>query len=242
MLTFFRRIRKGLLSSGQARGYMFYGIGEIALVVIGILIALQINNWNEDRKNLALEMELMTELLEDLRLDTVYLNYQIERVENISSSIEYLLTEPDSFNSPERDMWTFASIYFVPNEKAMESINSIGVQIPRDDDLRNLIREHYHDAKFLLDLISLGDQDFLEFWSIPLQKSQFHYVLNQGDSVHQFDYDIIPNDYNKTKESKEFKDFLIKKKIRIKEWNLFLNRIRDSTVSCTKAIEEFLSS
>jgi len=51
MVSFFRRIRKALLGSGQARKYLFYAIGEIALVVIGILIALQINNWNENRIN-----------------------------------------------------------------------------------------------------------------------------------------------------------------------------------------------
>jgi len=50
MLTFFRRIRKGFLVGGRASKYLLYAIGEIALVVIGILIALQVNNWNEERK------------------------------------------------------------------------------------------------------------------------------------------------------------------------------------------------
>ena len=49
MLTFFRKIRKSLLGNGSAPRYIMYAVGEIALVVIGILIALQINNWNEDR-------------------------------------------------------------------------------------------------------------------------------------------------------------------------------------------------
>ena len=59
MLTFFSKIRKGLLGSGQAgkpasnnvERYLLYAVGEIALVVIGILIAVQINNWNNDRIN-----------------------------------------------------------------------------------------------------------------------------------------------------------------------------------------------
>jgi len=51
MLTFFRRIRIGLLGSGTTSRYLLYAIGEIALVVIGILIDLQINNWNEWRKD-----------------------------------------------------------------------------------------------------------------------------------------------------------------------------------------------
>ena len=62
MLTFFRRIRKGLLDGGRTSKYLLYAIGEIALVVIGILIALQINNWNEWRKNRKKEILVLTEI------------------------------------------------------------------------------------------------------------------------------------------------------------------------------------
>lgn len=50
MIKFFRKIRQNLLSEGKTGKYFKYAIGEIILVVIGILIALQINNWNENRK------------------------------------------------------------------------------------------------------------------------------------------------------------------------------------------------
>ena len=50
MIHFFRRIRKGLLSQNRFSKYMLYAVGEIALVMIGILLALQVNNWNEQRK------------------------------------------------------------------------------------------------------------------------------------------------------------------------------------------------
>ena len=51
MIPVFRKIRQGLFSSGKFRSYLGYALGEIILVVIGILIALQINNWNEDHKD-----------------------------------------------------------------------------------------------------------------------------------------------------------------------------------------------
>ena len=50
MIKFFRKIRQNLLSEGKTGKYLKYAIGEIVLVVIGILIALQINNWNEQSK------------------------------------------------------------------------------------------------------------------------------------------------------------------------------------------------
>ncbi|MGB5372105.1 MAG: DUF6090 family protein, partial [Flavobacteriaceae bacterium] len=55
MLKFFRKIRQQLLVKNNISKYLLYAIGEIVLVVIGILIALQINNWNEDRKDRAKE-------------------------------------------------------------------------------------------------------------------------------------------------------------------------------------------
>ena len=51
MIKFFRHIRQKLLSQNRISKYLFYAIGEIVLVVIGILIALNINNWNEERKD-----------------------------------------------------------------------------------------------------------------------------------------------------------------------------------------------
>ena len=74
MLTFFRRIRKGLLGEGQARNYLLYAIGEIALVVIGILIALQINNWNESRKQQKQEFYLLLQMQKEFQADSVLLD------------------------------------------------------------------------------------------------------------------------------------------------------------------------
>ncbi|MEH6779913.1 DUF6090 family protein, partial [Maribacter arcticus] len=50
MINFFRIIRQQLLAENKFSRYLLYAIGEIVLVVIGILIALSINNWNENRK------------------------------------------------------------------------------------------------------------------------------------------------------------------------------------------------
>jgi hypothetical protein len=73
MIKFFRKIRQNAImnnstskSSGKVSKYLLYAVGEIALVVIGILIALQINNWNESRKNRIVEKEVLHNMLESL--------------------------------------------------------------------------------------------------------------------------------------------------------------------------------
>lgn len=66
MIRFFRSIRQRLLEENRFTRYMLYAIGEIILVVVGILIALQINNWNEDRKLRHKQVDLINALILDL--------------------------------------------------------------------------------------------------------------------------------------------------------------------------------
>lgn len=65
MLRFFRQIRQRLLTQNEFSKYLLYGIGEILLVVIGILIALQVDNWNEDRKEKELYLTYLFRLQSD---------------------------------------------------------------------------------------------------------------------------------------------------------------------------------
>lgn len=66
MIKFFRKIRQQLLSQSKFSKYMIYAIGEIILVVIGILIALKVNNWNERQNNLKYEQSILIELKKEL--------------------------------------------------------------------------------------------------------------------------------------------------------------------------------
>jgi len=78
MIKFFRKIRQNLLSEGKTGKYLKYAIGEIVLVVIGILIALQINNWNENRKNQKLELEYLIGIKSNLNDDITELEMHFE--------------------------------------------------------------------------------------------------------------------------------------------------------------------
>lgn len=74
MIKFFRHIRKRLLSENKFSKYLLYAVGEIVLVVIGILIALGINDWNENRKNETIIKNNTVLLIESLVADSIYIS------------------------------------------------------------------------------------------------------------------------------------------------------------------------
>jgi len=77
MIKFFRQIRMDLMKTGKTGRYLKYAIGEIVLVVFGILIALSINNWNEDRKNRIQENALLTQLDSEFKSNLKQLDQKI---------------------------------------------------------------------------------------------------------------------------------------------------------------------
>ena len=83
MIKFFRIIRQNLLSDGKTGKYLKYAFGEIILVVIGILIALQINNWNEHRIEKNDATAYLSEFRKDLVSDTIQFNYMLTLMSKI---------------------------------------------------------------------------------------------------------------------------------------------------------------
>ncbi|MEM6895678.1 MAG: DUF6090 family protein, partial [Bacteroidota bacterium] len=79
MIKFFKKIRQNLLYERKTGKYLKYAVGEIILVVIGILIALKINNWNESNKKRNLKKEYVVSLKTDLVKDTSQLNNRLKQ-------------------------------------------------------------------------------------------------------------------------------------------------------------------
>ncbi|WP_375324001.1 DUF6090 family protein [Flagellimonas sp. GZD32] len=94
MIKFFRKIRLRLLSENKFSKYLVYAVGEIILVVIGILIALQINNWNEKRKARIVEANFFEDVLQDLKKDQDRLEYyelfHTKRAEYLDTLLTYV--------------------------------------------------------------------------------------------------------------------------------------------------------
>jgi hypothetical protein len=100
MIKFFRRIRQNLVSQNKISKYLLYAIGEIVLVVLGILIALSINTWNENRKSNKVAVEVYTNLLTSLEQDSIEVQRTIELLTKSLETQKKLITSglPDFAN------------------------------------------------------------------------------------------------------------------------------------------------
>lgn len=106
MITLFRRLRQKFLESGSLTKYLLYAVGEIALVMIGILLALQVNNWNEQRKATEAERFLLTSLKEDFSIRLLELQeFKTARKNSIDAihDIYYVINQPSSLSESKMD-------------------------------------------------------------------------------------------------------------------------------------------
>ena len=136
------------MDSGSTKKYLLYAIGEILLVVFGILIALQINNWNQLQKDKEQEKEYLIRLQSDLEKDTASISIQLRIVQSKAKILKHLLHgEIDSVNY---ETW---------------EINNIGVSRYRDPPLLN--------RNTIDDLLSTGNLRLLS--NIELKEQIFDY-------------------------------------------------------------------
>ena len=99
MIKFFRNIRQNLLMENKTSKYLKYAIGEIVLVVIGILIALQINNWNEGRKKNQKEAILIKNIVEDLYIDAAYIDQALNELDEQLGVVDQLIARVSDGNT-----------------------------------------------------------------------------------------------------------------------------------------------
>lgn len=148
MISLFRKIRQKLLQQHRITQYLAYAVGEIFLVVIGILIALQINTWNEERKNRDYELKMLRELKSTLEKDSRYFRSQI-RILGIKELSANRLLQEIQLPDPSMDSINFhlerleIEALFQYNSGAYGSIKSGGIDKISNDSLRSKIADLY---------------------------------------------------------------------------------------------------
>ncbi|PIB29180.1 hypothetical protein BFP77_07165 [Maribacter sp. 4U21] len=196
MIKFFRKIRQNLLSEGKTGKYFKYALGEIILVVIGILIALQINNLNENRKNKEQEIVLLKGLSSDLELDIKQLeNTQIttnQRLEKIKETLALFKTS-EQVNSAKfgpRFLDFIFDNYFTCNSGVFdEAVSSGKMSLVAHEKLSKDIFNYYRLAKNnAIDETTRQNTDL-----IIAPAFQEIFTVNQAFEMYGFDVSEIAN-------------------------------------------------
>jgi hypothetical protein len=172
MINFFRKIRKKLADDNKLLKYMKYAIGEILLVVIGILIALQVNTWNEDRKSEILEIKILKRLRQDLVADTLYLNDRLERTIILQAKQYEFVHEIYNTQKSEKEfrkvlgLQNWDSDNLVMQTSTYEELKSSGqINILKNESLKiqmiDLYREYEVATKHFDEINGLTSREFL---------------------------------------------------------------------------------
>ncbi|MBO6522783.1 MAG: hypothetical protein JJ971_03075 [Balneolaceae bacterium] len=136
------------MGQNKVRTYLLYAIGEIALVMIGILLALQVNNWNEERKERNIEQYILQQVKEDLSGGLTDLEFNMSMIDQSMQSAQILIEHMGSQKPYDDSIGTHISKIFVwsvwlINAGGYESMKSEGINIISDEELRNDIINLY---------------------------------------------------------------------------------------------------
>ncbi len=191
MIKFFRKIRQRLLSENKFSKYLIYAVGEITLVVIGILIAIQINNWNENKILTKKEIINLKEIKKNLKNDLeTQLIKGSEYYQNSLDSYNVLLS--NFYNTPQNiPEDSIRGLFFkmvlpwklVFNTVAFDKLSSVGIDLISNDSIRENISQLYgYKYKVILNYSDVTVTEFREDF-VPLLSNNvnIHKVLSKSE-------------------------------------------------------------
>lgn len=172
MIKFFGNIRKKILKEGKTTQYLKYALGEIVLVVLGILIALQINNWNEQRKETHRARALLKGMADELKADTLYLHAHIDLYQKQCKNCAELLSDSIFGNISSDSLFTMLPLnqtLLTLNTQSFEKIKNTGItnllgypDLEKDISWYYIMTAKYHKAQMAWEE-KATDRDE-EFW------------------------------------------------------------------------------
>lgn len=178
MTRLFKNIRQKLAAENKAMAYLRYAIGEILLVVIGILIALQVNNWNENRKDTKFEHEILALIDQNLQQDSLALSSELSKTKLAIGLTDSLLKQVKlkNFNNDSLNYWMGKIICFErfrSQSSAYEMLKAKGLENISDKTLQMALISYYDQSLYIV-YQSMKDVElsFNKDWT-PLIKENF---------------------------------------------------------------------
>ena len=201
-------LRIDALMQKRVGRYIIYAIGEIILVMVGILLALKVNNWNESNKQKQEELQILKELRSDLEftieeLDTAayYNRLMVNDLVNIRKYINEDLPYEQKLDTAfgNLDLWSMSYIPFV----AYESLKNKGIDLISNDSLKNHITKFYEfNMQILMDDVGKWEWSFNQSTT---QRMMINYVRRDDELNSPI---AKPNNFEDLKTNVEFNNFI----------------------------------
>ena len=211
MIRFFRQIRQILLTDNKFSKYLLYAVGEILLVVIGILIALQVDNWNEERELRVEELKILKEFRESLAKDSAFLQGSKYTYEKARNSMEYLISYMDK-DLPYTDSlkYHFANITFdwglQYDLSTYEIFKSKDLKLISNESLRSKIITYYIYSEGLGMRLANRYSTIIDDASKTILNKHFDQMWEVR--IDDLQGEMIPLDYETLKKDGQFRYFL----------------------------------
>lgn len=252
MIKFFRHIRRNLLSEGKtgkpalpAGRYLTYAVGEIILVVIGILIALQINNWNENQKEFKNSKALLEEFKKDLVRDTLESNYVITHLKR-QVQIESWALNLVSYNKTQID--SLRQVFFGPYYQQPITVrtysklqNSENPNLTGFLNLQNELTKYYTETKYLVDAYNEEDKHFAF-------DNETNQTIRSILEINLTDFPMLPKGKDQDEklidyvQSIQGRNYIKENYIRRKGMIRYFNKVKQEAKDLIQLIDESLDS
>ena len=203
MIKFFRKIRQKLLSENKFSKYLIYAIGEIILVVIGILIALGINNWNNEQKDNQAEVKYLSQIKKSLKENDLILKERIEsdkRLLKLGGQLyNHIKTQKKLNDSIKQILVVLQYDQMVSfNMAAFENLKNDGLSFISNDDLKfEIINIYDKELKYIQNIFANQFENYLSGVINPFFSENFEFVSYKKKII------IEPNNYQELLSNKK---------------------------------------
>jgi len=157
MLRFFSKLRYKLATENRAAKYLRYAVGEILLVVIGILIAIGLNNLRDQYKENKLELTILQQIEETMKQDSLFLQElttQMEEKFYETQDLKNYMKEDKPYVDSLKGIFSSISYFngLTPNQTSFDKLKDAGINIIKNDSLQNMIPIYFRSMELLLNI------------------------------------------------------------------------------------------
>lgn len=212
MALFFKHIRQKLLIKKKFAKYLLYATGEVLIVIIGILVAVQVNNRNEEQRDKAIEITILKTIKGDIERDLINLQWDIGAHKDAMASsriIQDHLENNRHYNDslPYHFITSLIATYWMYNSGGIQSLKSLGVNTVTNQKLRSEIIQlydyRYDYMRYLTTHLNnsyyFGEQNVLLG---RFEEAQYH---DDFETEELWDGGMIPLDYEGLKNDQVYK-------------------------------------